>query len=133
VSTVVPNAALVPPGLAGTPAVSRPQTTSANGPVNGPAFADVLAKSTQAADAPKFSRHALERVNQRGINVDQSTLQRLAGGMSRASAKGSNNAVVFVDKTAFVVSVPNNTVVTAVDSEHMREHVFTNIDSAVLA
>jgi hypothetical protein len=41
--------------------------------------------------------------------------------------------VVFVDSTAFVVSVPNNTVITAVNSEHMREHVFTNIDSAVFA
>jgi flagellar operon protein len=53
--------------------------------------------------------------------------------MSRAAGKGSRDAVVFVDNTAFVVSVPNNTVVTAVGSEHMREHVFTNIDSAVIA
>ncbi|MGA2013874.1 MAG: flagellar biosynthesis protein, partial [Solirubrobacteraceae bacterium] len=60
-------------------------------------------------------------------------LQRLAGGMSRAAGKGSRDAVVFVDSTAFVVSVPNNTVITAVGSEHMREHVFTNIDSAVIA
>ena len=34
---------------------------------------------------------------------------------------------------AFVVSVPNRTVITAVDRDHMREHVFTNIDSAVIA
>ena len=39
----------------------------------------------------------------------------------------------FVDGTAFVVSVRNKTVITAVDQEHMREHVFTNIDSAVIA
>ena len=38
-----------------------------------------------------------------------------------------------VDGTAFVVSVPNRTVITAVGSEHMREHVFTNVDSAVIA
>jgi flagellar operon protein len=41
--------------------------------------------------------------------------------------------VVFIDGTAFVVSVRNSTVITAVDREHMREHVFTNIDSAVIA
>ena len=40
---------------------------------------------------------------------------------------------MFVDGTAFVVSVRNKTVITAVDSEHMREHVFTNIDCAVIA
>ena len=47
--------------------------------------------------------------------------------------KGSRDSVVFVDGTAFVVSIRNKTVITAVDREHMREHVFTNIDSAVIA
>jgi flagellar operon protein len=138
VTSVVPNAALVPPGLAGAeaaPAVGRavPEAAALNLPAGTPTFASVLAHSTTAAEAPKFSRHALERVNRRGIQLDQSTLQRLAGGVSRAATKGSKAAVVFVDNTAFVVSVPNNTVVTAVGSEHMREHVFTNIDSAVIA
>jgi flagellar operon protein len=128
-----PNAALVPPGPGAAPAVTRPQAATANAPATGPSFANVLSQSTTAAAAPKFSRHALERVNRRGIDLDQSTLQRLAGGMSRAATKGSRDAVVFVDNTAFVVSVPNNTVVTAVGSEHMHEHVFTNIDSAVIA
>ena len=41
--------------------------------------------------------------------------------------------MVFVDGTGYVVSVANNTVITAVPSEHMRQHVFTNIDSAVIA
>lgn len=131
----VPNVALVPPGPAATPAATTPPALPAglNLPVGTPTFAAVLDKSTTAAQAPTFSRHALERINRRGIQLDQSTLQRLAGGVSRAATKGSRAAVVFVDNTAFVVSVPNNTVVTAVGSEHMREHVFTNIDSAVIA
>ncbi len=132
-SSAVPNVALVPPGLAGAPAVGRTQPAGATPPAGGPSFADVLAHSTQAAAAPHFSRHALERVQRRGITLDQPTVQRLTNGMSRAAGKGSRDAVVFVDNTAFVVSVPNNTVVTAVGSEHMREHVFTNIDSAVIA
>ena len=136
-TSVVPNAALVGPGIVAAeaaPAVATPaQVAALNLPAGTPTFASVLAHSTTAAEAPTFSRHALERVNRRGIQLDQSTLQRLAGGVSRAATKGSKAAVVFVDNTAFVVSVPNNTVVTAVGSEHMREHVFTNIDSAVIA
>jgi hypothetical protein len=31
------------------------------------------------------------------------------------------------------VSVSNHTVITAVGSEHMKDQVFTNIDSAVIA
>jgi flagellar operon protein len=137
VTSIVPNAAIVPPGIVAAeaaPTVATPaQAAALNLPAGMPTFASVLAHSTTAAEAPKFSRHALERVNRRGIQLAQSTLQRLAGGVSRAATKGSKAAVVFVDNTAFVVSVPNNTVVTAVGSEHMREHVFTNIDSAVIA
>ena len=49
------------------------------------------------------------------------------------AAKGSRDAVVLLDGSAFVVSVKNKTVITAVDAQSMREHVFTNIDSAVIA
>ncbi|MGH2913378.1 MAG: TIGR02530 family flagellar biosynthesis protein, partial [Solirubrobacteraceae bacterium] len=116
--------------------VSGPQRSGAAGaapPAAGPSFSEVLAQRSSAAQAPSFSRHAAERVQRRGIDLSPATLQRLSGGVSRAAAKGSRDAVVFVDGTAFVVSVPNNTVITAVGSEHMREHVFTNIDSAVIA
>lgn len=138
-SAIVPNAALVPPGPSAAPVAPperRPASGSATGPgqaATGPSFADVLARETAPAKAPTFSRHALERVNRRGIELDPATVQRLTGGISRAASKGSRDAVVLVDSTAFVVSVPNNTVITAVGSEHMRSHVFTNIDSAVIA
>ena len=130
----VNNVPSVAPGVAATPAASGPLALppELNLPVGTPTFAAVLAK-TAGLTPPTFSRHALERVSKRGIELGQATLQRLAGGVSRAASKGSRAAVVFVDNTAFVVSVPNNTVLTAVGSEHLREHVFTNIDSAVIA
>jgi len=136
VSDVVPNPALLPPA-----AVDRPSAPAAGGsarsaasaPTGGPSFADVLAQRASAPTPPQFSRHALERLQRRGIPLTQPTLDRLSGGIAKAAGKGSRDSVVFVDSTAFVVSVRNNTVVTAVGSEHMREHVFTNIDSAVIA
>ncbi len=134
-SPTFPNAAIVPPGLAGplAPATAPSRAAANRPPADGPSFADVLAQRTDAAQAPQFSRHALERVQRRGIALDHPTLQRLGDGMSRAAGKGARNAVVFVDNTAFVANVPSNTVITAVGSEHMRQHVFTNIDSAVIA
>jgi flagellar operon protein len=131
----IPNPALIPPGALGpvqpTPPVA-PGGTPKDAPVRGPAFSDVLAR-TQGAQPPKFSRHALERLQRRGVDLGAETLSRLTGGVARAAGKGSRDSVIFVDNTAFVVSVRNNTVITAVPSEHMREHVFTNIDSAVIA
>lgn len=95
-----------------------------------PSFAEHLARATRQLS---FSKHALQRLERRNIELDPASLARLHAGVERAAAKGSRDAVVFVDGVAFVVSVRNRTVVTAVDREHMREHVFTNIDSAVIA
>jgi flagellar operon protein len=97
-----------------------------------PAQADALAQAGGAQQL-QFSKHALARVERRGISLDASTLGRLSQGVQRAASKGSRDSLVLVDGTAFVVSVSNRTVITAVGSEHMKDNVFTNIDSAVIA
>ena len=134
-SPAVPNPALIPPGATAPAPVAAPAPGAAavTAPVRGPAFAEVLAQQSATTEPPQFSRHALDRLQRRGIELGAPTLERLAGGVARAAGKGARESVVFVDGTAFVVSVRNNTVITAVGPEHMREHVFTNIDSAVIA
>jgi flagellar operon protein len=126
------NPALIPPGaIAPSPLdIAAQQSQKLHGAVNGPAFGDVLAEK---AAQVQFSGHAIQRVRRRGIEVDQTTLARLQAGVDRAAGKGARESVVFVDSTAFVVSVRNRTVITAVDRDHMKDHVFTNIDSAVIA
>jgi flagellar operon protein len=122
--------AQAPKGGSGQGEIRRGEGQSIANP--GPAFAELLHKAG-APEPLRFSRHALERVQRRGIELDLSTLSRLNEGVGRAAGKGSRDSVVLVDGTAFVVSVDNRTVVTAVGAQHMREHVFTNIDSAVIA
>ncbi len=97
-----------------------------------PAFAEHLQKASDAQPL-QFSRHALQRVQRRGISLDNHTLARLNEGVGRAAGNGSRDSVVLVDGTAFVVAVGSRTVLTAIGAEHMREQVFTNIDSAVIA
>ncbi len=126
--------AQIDPALLGPLAPTREHAPAAGAapkaPVNGPAFNVVLASRT--ADV-QFSGHAMQRVERRGIDLGPQTLARLQDGVDRAAAKGARDSVVLVDGTAFVVSVRNRTVITAVDPGHMRDHVFTNIDSAVIA
>jgi flagellar operon protein len=138
-SDLISNPALLPPGgtVAPSAPTRRPSTTAPDGSSQttaaGQSFADVLADQTSSASAPTFSKHALDRLSRRGINVDSATLGRLTDGIQAAADKGSRNSVVFVDGTAYVASVQNNTVITAVTPESMKSHVFTNIDSAVIA
>lgn len=134
-STIPNNPALVPPGgLQGpgatTPAPASPARGSEQS--SGPSFAETL-KQADGSGQLQFSRHALARVQRRGIELDSATLGRLSEGVGRAASKGSRDSLVLVDGTAFVVSVSNRTVITAVGSEHMKDNVFTNIDSAVIA
>jgi flagellar operon protein len=136
VSQPLHNAALVPPGVGGPAPVRQPtQPVRPTGPTTGPAFADVLrdAGAAQATGGLQFSKHAMQRLERRGLAVDQATMSRLTDGVQRAAGKGARDAVVMVDDTAFVVSVANRTVITAVGKDQMKDHVFTNIDSAVIA
>ena len=53
--------------------------------------------------------------------------------LTQVNAKGGRESLVMLDDTALVVSVKNDTVVTVVDREQLKNNVFTNIDSAVIA
>jgi flagellar operon protein len=133
------NPALVPPGIGPahpTAPVRQPiQPVRPQQPVapQGPAFADVLRDAAATTDGVQFSKHALQRLERRGLSVDGTAMERLNEGVSRAAGKGARDAVVLVDETAFVVSVRNRTVITAVGRDQMKDQVFTNIDSAVIA
>jgi flagellar operon protein len=125
-----------PPGAlertGGTPPGGSPPASGAPGAATpAPSFADALQQASQGR--LQFSKHALARVQRRGIELGAGTLGRLSQGVDRAASKGSRDSLVLVDGTAFVVSVSNRTVITAVGSEHMKDNVFTNIDSAVIA
>jgi flagellar operon protein len=142
----ITNPALAPPGGLASPVAPARGTgggdsagenarKAAGAAKPGPSFADALAQAGDAsASAPlQFSKHALARIQRRGIELDPATLGRLSQGVGRAAGKGSRDSLVLVDGTAFVVSVSNRTVITAVGAEHMKDNVFTNIDSAVIA
>ena len=90
------------------------------------------AQTAQSTDV-RFSAHAQTRLQSRKIAFDPAHMERLQGAVQRAASKGSRDALVLMDDMAMVVSVKNRTVVTVVDRENLKQNVFTNIDSAVIA
>ena len=85
-----------------------------------------------AATGIKFSAHAEQRLAARNIELSPADLAKINTAVEQAAEKGSRDSLIMMDKLAFVVSVKNKTVVTAVDNASMKAHVFTNIDSAVI-
>ena len=93
-------------------------------------FQKILSEKTGKIE---FSAHAEKRLAQRGIQLSQADMDRLTQAVDRAKTKGAKESLVLLNGLAFVVSVPNRTVITAIDMESMKENVVTNIDSAVIA
>jgi flagellar operon protein len=98
-----------------------------------PGFGQVFEEKLQEVGQElKFSRHAQERLNSRNIQLTSQHLERLNQAVSKASGKGARDSLILLDDMAFVVSVRNRTVITAVDGENRQGNVFTNIDCAVI-
>lgn len=105
------------------------QPVASSGRTAPQSFAQVL--SERLGDV-KFSAHATTRLSSRGIRLGEAELRKLREAVDLAAAKGARDALVMVDDVALVVSIANRTVVTALDRDSARAHVFTNIDSAVI-
>ncbi len=96
--------------------------------------AGLTAKPVAAAELGniKFSNHAIERMQSRGISYSPDDLSKLSQAVSKAAAKGSKDTLILMDQSALIVSVKNNTVVTVMDKSALKENVFTNIDSTIV-
>lgn len=88
-----------------------------------------------AAEGPgelKFSSHAIERMRSRGIQLMPEEMTKITSAVAKASAKGAKDTLILSGENALIVSVKNNTVVTVMDRQAMKDNVFTNIDSTVV-
>jgi len=83
-------------------------------------------------DRLKVSGHAQTRLQSREIQLGKDEWERVLNGVERAAQKGARESLVMLDDVALVVSIRNRTVITAVDKQHLKDNVFTNIDSAVI-
>lgn len=99
-------------------------------------FQELLQHKLRGADPAdsvlKFSKHASQRLDQRDITLSTEQSRRLEEGVQKAGEKGIKESLVIVDSLAFIVNVPNQTVVTAMEQSESMDNVFTNIDGAVI-
>jgi flagellar operon protein len=119
---------------------AKPGVQPESGPKVGQSgtFADVLndrlAETTKPRleESLKFSAHAKARLLSRNIDLNAEDMAQLQDAVKKVQAKGSRESLILSDKGAFLVSVENNTVITAMDRDSLKENVFTNIDSTIM-
>jgi flagellar operon protein len=80
----------------------------------------------------QLSTHAMKRLQERNISIDKEEYTKLQTAMDRLKLKGGQDSLVITGKAAYIVDVPKNTIVTAIDKDSIGDNVFTKIDSTIL-
>ncbi|CAM3321598.1 TIGR02530 family flagellar biosynthesis protein [Rhodothermus bifroesti] len=117
---------------AGLPSTARSSEISrTHDPPEG-TFAHVLRQVQTAGEGLRLSAHAQQRIAQRHIAFDELLARQLSQAVQELASKGAREALVLHPEAAFIISVPNRTVVTALDRQEMPQRIFTQIDSAYI-
>ena len=119
------------------PGILAPQQGSASRPaeqIRRGEFAEQLRRAREQTQTSGFtlSAHAQQRIEQRGISLNPQEQQSLNDALFQLESKGARDALLLRSDAAFIVNVPSRTVVTAVDTNELKERVFTQIDSALM-
>jgi len=81
----------------------------------------------------KFSGHAMKRLESRNIKLTDTEIDKIQNAVEKAEEKGVKDSLVMIDNKAFIVNIPNKTVITALSITDNEENIFTNIDSVIFA
>lgn len=95
-------------------------------------FQSIFHQKLQENQEVKISKHAMDRLEERNIQLTPNDISRLNQAMEMASKKGIKETLIMMDNRVFVASVRNNTVITAAVGDQLKDNVFTNIDGAVI-
>lgn len=122
--------------LSGQHSVRQTAQTGSHRGASGSAFdvalqQELARQTTQPPQEIAFSKHAISRAEERGIEITPSLIDQIKGSMVRAQAKGATNILAVDTEKAFIINVPNAKVITAITQAEMKDSVFTNIDGAV--
>ena len=100
------------------------------------AFVEEALKENQQIETVKpkssinLSNHAVKRLEQRGIELDEDDMTKIEEAFETLDNKGAENSLIIYNDLSIIASITNRTIITASLSDEMQE--VTNIDSAIL-
>ncbi len=77
----------------------------------------------------RISAHAQKRLDERNIIMNEALENSISKAINELAGKGAKDSLIVTREAAFLVNVPNRTVVTAMGLDEMRDGIVTNIDS----
>lgn len=108
------------------------QEKKSTSPVEKENFNKVFETELEKENQVKISKHAMERIKTRNIELDGKDLKKLTDAIDKADSKGAKESLLLYKDVAFIASIRNKTIITAVDGQNAKDNIFTNIDSAVI-
>lgn len=93
-------------------------------------FQKILQETTNKNDSVKISFHAEQRMAERNIKLQESDMKLINQAMNNLEKKGARESLMIYKDMAFIASVNNRTLITALQTREID--VITNIDSAII-
>jgi flagellar operon protein len=95
-------------------------------------FAAELQSVMDTSGRLTISKHAMERLEQRGIQINESRWNQIFEKVKEAKKMGVKDSLVLLENAALIVSAKNETVITAMDRKEATTQIFTNINGTIV-
>ncbi|RYL95339.1 flagellar operon protein [Sporolactobacillus sp. THM7-4] len=109
----------------------RPAEKATGKSVNRQPFEHIL-KNELKNTPVKLTKHAKERLAARNIRFSVQEWNTIHEKMKQAKKMGVHESLVLTKDAALVVNTQKNTVITAMDLEETKTHIFTNINGTIV-
>ena len=93
-------------------------------------FQKLLQESIKNSDGVKISAHAEQRMLERDIKLQESDMNLIKDAMNSLEKKGAKESLMLYKDMAFIASVNNRTIITAL--QYSELDIVTNIDSTII-
>lgn len=107
----------------------RPENFKKNAQVDS-GFENILKEKIQEKDDIKLSSHAQKRLLERQMHLHKGDMNKLTDAIDKLEEKGAKESLMIYKDMAFIASIKNRTIITAMGSKDMD--VVTNIDSTIM-
>ncbi|MEH6990695.1 TIGR02530 family flagellar biosynthesis protein [Cytobacillus firmus] len=95
-------------------------------------FSAHLQTALQTESQLIVSKHAKQRLQQRGIDISAERWGQIEEKVQEAKHMGVKESLVLLKDAALIVSAKNNTVITAMDRKEAQTQIFTNINGTII-